>query len=312
MGMGINGGVAGGGGGGGSRYHHLGDGEMADDEFYPTDAALGLFTHTRSTHFKTMPDSHDYEPDESEVWRAHQQRRHFRDRGRWWNTSKRRSAKRWVMTFVIGVLTGLIAIFATFCTQALTRLKFVTVRDIKAHGASPFFVFLAYAGFNVVYVCIANLMVYVEPLAAGSGIPEIKSFLNGINLPRVVRVKTLLCKVLGVMFSVGAGLPAGKEGPMVHSGSVVAAGVSQGKSNVLGCDTSFSKFQDFRNDREKRDFVACGAASGVAAAFGAPIGGVLFSLEEGASFWSTKLTWRAFFCAMSTVRFYSLFWHLFC
>ncbi|CAN0445964.1 unnamed protein product, partial [Hapterophycus canaliculatus] len=91
-----------------------------------------------------------------------------------------------------------------------------------------------------------------------------------------VRVKTLLCKVLGVMFSVAAGLPAGKEGPMVHSGSVVAAGISQGKSNVLGFDTSFSKFQDFRNDREKRDFVACGAAAGVAAAFGAPIGKTRF------------------------------------
>jgi chloride channel 7 len=93
---------------------------------------------------------------------------------------------------------------------------------------------------------------------------------------------------------------------MVHSGSVVAAGISQGKSNFGSLDTSFSKFSDFRNDSEKRDFVACGAAAGVCSAFGAPIGGVLFSLEEGASYWSTKLTWRAFFCAMSTLA--TLFW----
>ena len=32
---------------------------------------------------KTEPDSHNYEPDESEVWRMHQAQRHFRDRGRW-------------------------------------------------------------------------------------------------------------------------------------------------------------------------------------------------------------------------------------
>eukprot|EP01039_Chlorochromonas_danica_P002361 gene2361-2592_t len=144
-------------------------------------------------------------------------------------------------------------------------------------------------------------------MAAGSGIPEVKCYLNGLSIPRLLEMKTLICKAIGIIFACSAGLPLGKEGPMVHIGAIVAAGISQGKSATLGVETTFSNFQDLRNDREKRDFVACGSASGVAAAFGAPIGGVLFSLEEGASFWSTRLTWRCFFCAMTTVFFLFLF-----
>ncbi|CAN0042865.1 unnamed protein product, partial [Ectocarpus sp. 8 AP-2014] len=143
-------------------------------------------------------------------------------------TSKRRAAKRWAMTLIVGALTGLIAVFVTFCTKTLLNVKFTPVYTaLHIAGGPSWRAFLVMLGFNLSYVTVANGLVWLEPLAAGSGIPEIKSFLNGIDLPRVVRVKTLLCKVLGVMFSVAAGLPAGKEGPMVHSGSVVAAGISQ-------------------------------------------------------------------------------------
>ena len=83
--------------------------------------------------------------------------------------------------------------------------------------------------------------------------------------------------------SVTAGLPVGKEGPMVHSGSVVATVLSS---------------TSIKNDGDKRDYVACGAAAGVCTAFSAPIGGILFALEEGASYWKPSLTWRTFFCSM--------------
>ncbi|KAF6108002.1 chloride voltage-gated channel 6 [Phyllostomus discolor] len=77
---------------------------------------------------------------------------------------------------------------------------------------------------------------------------------------------------------------------MIHSGAVVGAGLPQFQS------ISFRKIQVnfpyFRSDRDKRDFVSAGAAAGVAAAFGAPIGGTLFSLEEGSSFWNQGLTWK--------------------
>jgi len=45
----------------------------------------------------------------------------------------------------------------------------------------------------------------------------------------------------------------------------------------------------------------------VAAAFNAPIGGVLFSYEESASFWSKSLMWRAFFCAIVSAYVIAIF-----
>lgn len=122
-----------------------------------------------------------------------------------------------------------------------------------------------------------------------------KCFLNGLSIPGVVRIETLWCKVIGIIFSVSSGLPLGKEGPMVHAGSILGAYTSQRR-----CFSTKDSPNDFRNDKEKRDFVANGTAAGLAAAFGAPIGGVLFALEEGSSYWSTSLMWRCFFCAMST------------
>ena len=61
---------------------------------------------------------------------------------------------------------------------------------------------------------------------------------------------------------------------MVHSGAAVAAGLSQGKTTSLGFD--FGILKEFRCDQEKRDFVTGGAAAGVAAAFGAPVGKTSF------------------------------------
>ncbi|XP_061458027.1 H(+)/Cl(-) exchange transporter 6 isoform X2 [Rhineura floridana] len=135
------------------------------------------------------------------------------------------------------------------------------------------------------------------PVAAGSGIPEIKCYLNGVKVPGIVRLRTLVCKALGVLFSVAGGLFVGKEGPMIHSGAVVGAGLPQFQSISLK-KIQFN-FPYFRSDRDKRDFVSAGAAAGVAAAFGAPIGGTLFSLEEGSSFWNQGLTWKVLFCSMS-------------
>lgn len=97
-------------------------------------------------------------------------------------------------------------------------------------------------------------VIFFEPAGKGSGIPQVKAYLNGVKIPHLLRClalalrlapilcswalcrfKTLIAKLIGVMTTVAGGLAAGKEGPMIHVGCIIAAGVSQGKS------TSFSE-----------------------------------------------------------------------
>lgn len=131
--------------------------------------------------------------------------------------------------------------------------------------------FLLWVATNVGSVLIGSFCVtYIEPLAAGSGMQLIKCYLNGVNIPRIGRLKTLIIKIIGIIGAAVGGLAGGKEGPMIHAGAIIAAGISQGRSTTL--KTDFKIFRYFRDDHEKRDFVSGGAAAGVAAAFGAPFG----------------------------------------
>ena len=104
-------------------------------------------------------------------------------------------------------------------------------------------------------------------------------------------------KFLSCAFAVGCGMPVGYEGPMIHLGSLVAAGMSQFKSATFEC--SLPCFSRFRNSEDRRNFISAGAAAGIASAFGAPVGGLLFAMEEVSSFWKNKLSWQVFFCCMT-------------
>jgi chloride channel 3/4/5 len=106
-------------------------------------------------------------------------------------------------------------------------------------------------------------------MAAGSGIPEIKTILSGFVIPHFLDLKVLIVKAVGATFAVSSALNLGKEGPFVHISTCVAWLVAQW----------FPKYRE--NGRKLREILAAGCSSGLSVAFGAPIGGVLFSYEVG-------------------------------
>ncbi|KAK4367373.1 hypothetical protein RND71_011165 [Anisodus tanguticus] len=131
---------------------------------------------------------------------------------------------------------------------------------------------------GVATLIAAFLTVYFAPTAAGPGVPEIKAYLNGI---------------IGSIGAVSAGLDVGKEGPFIHIGTCIASLLGQGGPDNYQLSWHWLRY--FYYDRDKRDLITYGSSSGVCAAFRAPIGGVLFALEEVATWWRSALLWRTFF-----------------
>lgn len=130
-------------------------------------------------------------------------------------------------------------------------------------------------------------MVYYS--AAGSGVAEVKVILSGFVLHGYLGVRTLVIKTIALILSVASGLSLGKEGPYVHIATCIGN---------IACRI-FSKYSN--NDGKRREILSASAASGVAVAFGAPIGGVLFSLEEVSYYFPSKTLFRTFFCCIVSI-----------
>ncbi len=111
---------------------------------------------------------------------------------------------------------------------------------------------------------LAGLLIQtLAPEAAGSGMPQVKAVLA--RVPMALNLRVALVKLGSAAVALGTGLALGPEGPTVQIGAGMAAQLSH------WLPTS----PDYR-----RQLIAAGGAAGLAAAFNAPITGMLFVIEE--------------------------------
>ena len=101
------------------------------------------------------------------------------------------------------------------------------------------------------------------PEASGSGIPQVKATLA--NVPITLSWRVAIVKLISAIITLGSGMALGRQGPTVHVGAGLAAGMSRWVPT---------------SPDHRRQMIAAGAGAGLAAAFNAPIAGVLFIVEE--------------------------------
>lgn len=152
-------------------------------------------------------------------------------------------------------------------------------------GLAKYFIYVV---FSVLFAFLASFLVLeLAPFAAGSGISEIKCIVSGYLIPGFLGFKTLALKSLTLPLTIASGFSVGKEGPSVHYAACVGNVISE-------------FFDGYRQHNSKRrDLLTACSAAGVAVAFGSPIGGVLFSIEEISPVnIQIPTIWRSYFCCL--------------
>ncbi|XP_062872094.1 chloride channel K [Trichomycterus rosablanca] len=128
------------------------------------------------------------------------------------------------------------------------------------------------------------------PQSAGSGVPEIRTILSGVELPDYLSVSNLFAKLVGLtcLLSAGSTVFLGKVGPFVHLSNMLGAYLYRLYASV--CDE--------KKRRPQGEMLVVASAVGVASVFGAPISGVLFSIEVMGSHYSVRDYCPCFFAAV--------------
>jgi chloride channel 7 len=357
----------------------------------------------------------------------------------------------WGLTIALGLICGGVACLLIYCTSHITsfrterlnwqlqlatgvldeatfeeRYHYKSFANKLAHYVGipvatkygTYAIMIEFTIYNAALALMsAFLCIFFAPNAVGSGIPEVKAYLNGVCVESFADLPVFLTKIVGTICSVSSGLIVGPEGPLVHIGAIVGQGITKTTSmemalrrfrarrpnvaKLCGCgsaddggleedvymeekydkvllaalaegdsqdeedDDDDDDFDDengvsneedgllsslrlhdlekvpdgrtyqstgaynrkqprmdpptqmqeetpthcpkanhtfltesmavlsrFRNDGDRRDLISIGVATGFAAAFGAPVGGLLYSFEEASSFFTIPLMWR--------------------
>lgn len=171
--------------------------------------------------------------------------------------------------FIEGIFVG---IFGGLCIS-LFRFLLGEAEALRIYAYNAFLI-PAVAKENFIPLClwaaalvVTGFLLYrmclYAPMAGGSGIPQVKGVILGLYKMKWFRI--LWVKIIAGALGIGAGLSLGREGPSIQIGAVAG----QGLSRLLG-----------RTRMEERYLITSGASAGLAAAFNAPLAGMMFALEE--------------------------------
>ncbi|MBR4282129.1 MAG: chloride channel protein, partial [Clostridia bacterium] len=164
------------------------------------------------------------------------------------------------LSILCGLFTGFAVFLFKFCATYVIRFS---KWAYTVSAQNPIYIPLFVLGITFISVIIYFIL-KTEPQVKGGGIPTAVKFIREGKAFNVI--KNIFLVPISALLTFLSGVPLGNEGPSVQLGCAIGDGVAK-----------FSK----KNISENRaNIMSAGACAGFGVATGAPLSGILFSVEE--------------------------------
>ncbi|KAM4758400.1 chloride channel protein ClC-Ka isoform 1-T1 [Cyanocitta cristata] len=215
-------------------------------------------------------------------------RRRLRGCLEWVKRQLFRVGEDWYFLFILGVLMATISFTMDIIVARLYAAHTWLYREIGDIGVLKYLSWTLYP--TALAAFSTGFSQSITPHSGGSGIPELKTILMGVVLEDYLAIQNFGAKVVGLTCTLvcGSTLFLGKVGPYVHLSAMAAAYLGKMRTTVT---------REYENKFKQHEMLVAAQAVGVATVFGAPISGVLFSIEVMSPHFAVRDYWRGFFAA---------------
>ncbi|MCA9672098.1 MAG: chloride channel protein [Myxococcales bacterium] len=169
-----------------------------------------------------------------------------------------------IFRLLVAAALGVLAAYGSLLFRAMiafiNKLAFPNGASLAQLAATPWWALVLAPA--VGGLIVGPLVELLAPEARGHGVPEVK--LACTRFGGRIRARVAVVKTTASAVCIGTGGSVGREGPIVQ----IAASLGSAVGRLAGLRGPYLV-----------DFVAAGAAAGIAATFNAPIAGVMFAIE---------------------------------
>ncbi|OWZ06243.1 Chloride Channel (ClC) protein, partial [Phytophthora megakarya] len=192
----------------------------------------------------------------------------------------------WLFLVLLGSMAAAYGLLVDNWVRTLFRFRRVIIESV---GTDSFLGFMCWSCWCVTLAMLATCCGhFISPASDGSGIPVMRALFAGVyqNPGDMLSFRTLVAKSLSTVIASGSGLSIGRAGPFTHLMAMI--GYLMGK---------LALFRRVSFGQENYNFIRAAVACGTTANFGAPLGGLLFSIEVTAKYYQISCLWEGIICS---------------